>query len=232
MANTLLHKQLQKGLLILLFGSLLFFINFDQSAFANSANDSVEDYFNSKNQSDKQTEEKDTTRQQEEKESPTSKELVGITFVDVLKTIFALIFVVALLYFLLKWIQKKSRSYQSTKLLENLGGTQLGGNKSVQLVRVGQKILVVGVGENIQLLSEISDEKEVEEMIQKYSERFEQPGQQDVFGKFITKLKEWNNPKKQEPTKFKHLFNQQLKEMSKRRKELYDDIEKKGPNNR
>jgi len=226
----LLHKQLQKGLFILLIGSLLFFLNLDQSAFANSANDSVEDYFKNKDQSDKQTEEKDTNQQQEKENS--SKEQVGITFVDVLKTIFALIFVVALLYFLLKWIQKKSRSYQSTKLLENLGGTQLGGNKSVQLVRVGQKILVVGVGDNIQLLSEINDEKEVEEMIQKYSERFEQPGQQDVFGKFMTKIKEWNNPKKQEPTKFKHLFNQQLKEMSKRRKELYDDIEKKGPNDR
>ena len=63
---------------------------------------------------------------------------VGLSFWDFLRMIFAMIFVVALLYFVLRFIGKKTKSYQKANFIENLGGTGLGGNRSVQLVKVGR----------------------------------------------------------------------------------------------
>ena len=71
--------------------------------------------------------------------------------------IFATVFVVGLLYFVLKFVNKNGRLFKSTQLIENLGGTALGANRSVQLIKVGNRLLIVGVGENIQLLKEIED---------------------------------------------------------------------------
>ena len=44
-------------------------------------------------------------------------------------------------------------------------GTTLGANRSVQLIKIGNQLLIVGVGENIQLLKEIDDEQEYEQII-------------------------------------------------------------------
>ena len=73
---------------------------------------------------------------------------------DGLKMIGALIFVIALLYFLLKFVNKKSQSYQQNRIVQHLGGTSLGGNRSVQIVKAGKQILILGVGEDVQVLSE------------------------------------------------------------------------------
>ena len=40
--------------------------------------------------------------------------------------IFATVFVVGLLYSVLKFVNKKGRLFKSTQLIENLGGTTLG----------------------------------------------------------------------------------------------------------
>jgi flagellar protein FliO/FliZ len=232
-ANTLLQKHLRIFFLFICFIGVFFLIEGTHKAFANSENDSVEEYFKKKELNNNQSE----VSEQKEKQNidataNESDSQVGVTFLDIVRTVFALVFVVALLYFLLKWIQKKSRNYQSTKLLENLGGTQLGGNKSVQLVRVGEKILVIGVGENVQLLSEITDPVEVKTMLTKVQEQFEQTNKKDIFQSIFSNIKEMQSTKKDEPTKFKQLFQKQLTDMSKRRKELYDEIEKKGKQER
>lgn len=46
----------------------------------------------------------------------------GITIWDFMKMIVATIFVIALLYFLLKFINKKSHGYRDTQLIQNIGG--------------------------------------------------------------------------------------------------------------
>lgn len=84
-----------------------------------------------------------------------------------LKMIGALLVVVFLLVGLLKFVNKRARSFQETKAMSLVSGVSLGGNRSVQLVKVGDKLLVVGVGESIQLLHTIEDPDEIEALLKK-----------------------------------------------------------------
>lgn len=86
----------------------------------------------------------------------------GVTAFDFVKMIFALAFVLALIYFLLKFVKNKNRYISGTKYLENLGGTSLGQNRSIQIVKAGNRILILGVSDSIQLLKEIDDPAEME----------------------------------------------------------------------
>ncbi|WP_051302365.1 flagellar biosynthetic protein FliO [Salibacterium aidingense] len=81
------------------------------------------------------------------------------------RLVMALAAVIAIMYFLLKFINKRSQSFQSHKTMQNMGGVPLGQNKSVQLIKVGDRLLVVGVGDSIQLLKEIEEAEEMEELL-------------------------------------------------------------------
>ncbi|TMU87776.1 flagellar biosynthesis protein FliZ [Bacillus sp. BHET2] len=147
----------------------------------------------------------------------------SITFIDYLKMIIALIFVVALIYFLLKFINQKGRSFQQTKLINHLGGAPLGGNRSVQIVKVGKQVLVLGVGEDIQLLKEVRDEKEKEEILSYYQET-QFPDAKAAVSSWLTKVK--GSP---QPTgSFQSQLKTQLEEMNKGRKKMLQDLKNKG----
>lgn len=153
---------------------------------------------------------------------------VGITIWDFIRMILATAFVVALLYFLLKFINKRSRNFKTTQLVENLGGTALGANRSVQIVKIGSEIFIVGVGENVQLLKEIDDPSEREQIIQEYNNKMEQLIQpSDIVSKIMEKVKK-RQPLKQDGREFSTVFRQQLKELSKGREKLFEEMEKKG----
>ncbi len=59
--------------------------------------------------------------------------------ISIVKTIVLLGLILFLIYFLLKLLNKKNRLFQQSKTLENLGGISLGQNKSIQVIRVGEK---------------------------------------------------------------------------------------------
>ncbi|MBT2649604.1 flagellar biosynthetic protein FliO [Bacillus sp. ISL-34] len=154
---------------------------------------------------------------------------VGITAWEFLRMIFATIFVVALLYILLKFINKKSKSYQKANSVENLGGTSLGANRSVQLVKVGGRILVIGVGENIQLLKEIDDPEEYEQLLKDHNDKIDQMIQP---GELAMKLKnKWKKKSGSETASFSAEFKNQLDQMSDSRKRLLKELDRKGRDN-
>ena len=196
-----------------------------QVAKAEPMNNSVKSYIDSQN--------KKNTKIQETNKTTVNKNdtpNVGITFWDVIRMIFATIFVVALLYFLLKYINKKSRVYKSTQIVENLGGATLGANRSVQIVKIGNQLFIVGVGENVQLLKEIDDQDEYRQILTDYNNKMEQLVQpSDIVTKVIERAKKWQTTKT-ENVSFSSLFKSQLDEISKGRKKLFDEMEKKGSN--
>ncbi|RFU68870.1 flagellar biosynthetic protein FliO [Bacillus sp. V59.32b] len=162
-----------------------------------------------------------------DKESESEKEAASsgsteLSFWDFARMIFATIFVVALLYIALRFINKKSRSYQKANFIENIGGTSLGSNRSVQLIKVGNSILVVGVGETIQLLKEIDNEEEYGELLQNYNVKMEQMIQP---GDFITKLKQKFIVSDSNSTGFASQFKKQLEELSKDRKKVVKKLD-------
>ncbi|EZH67258.1 hypothetical protein DH09_04805 [Bacillaceae bacterium JMAK1] len=87
------------------------------------------------------------------------------------KLFLALFVVIALMYVLLRLLGRKNYQMQSSNTMQNIGGIPLGQNKSVQIVRIGDRLLVVGVGENIALLDEIRDEDEIERILNQKDEQ-------------------------------------------------------------
>jgi len=73
--------------------------------------------------------------------------------------------VILVMFLLLKLLANRTSRFQATSMMQNLGGIGLGQHKSVQLIRVGDRLLVVGVGQTIQLLREIEDEAEAKALI-------------------------------------------------------------------
>ena len=162
-----------------------------------------------------------TTKQSDDKKSQ-----VGVSFLDFLRMILATAFVAVLIYFLLKFINKKSMMYKSSQLVENLGGTSLGANRSVQIVKAGNKLLIVGVGENIQLLKEIDDPEEYSQVIQEYNNKMEQLVQpSDIVTRLLKRAKKDGDNQRSE---FSALLKNQLNDMASGRKKMLQELQKKG----
>lgn len=198
------------------------------SVSAESLDNSVDDYYKSIKEDSvenvpKEQPATDNVMDKQQKE-------VGIGPFEVIKMVAALIFVVLLLYFLLKFMSKKSRSYQHNKLVQNFGGTSLGGNRSIQVIKVGKQLLIVGVGEDIQLLKEITDEAERNEYIRQYEEQLDQSLQPtDLITKWwkANKSKAINvNKQKADKTFHAHL-KEKLDEVKKERKKAISHLEEK-----
>jgi flagellar protein FliO/FliZ len=173
---------------------------------------------------------KDTNKNEETKTENMEETVnVGLTFWDFLKMIFASIFVIALLYAILKFINKKSRSFSSNQLVENLGGTPLGTNRSIQIVKIGKRVLIVGVGEDVKLIKEIEDEEEARQIIEDYNNRMDQLVQpSDIVTKLIERTRNMKQGKSGEEVSFSSTLKAQLEEISKGRKKLFDEMDKKG----
>ncbi|MDP4106938.1 MAG: flagellar biosynthetic protein FliO [Bacillota bacterium] len=196
----------------------------EQMVYAQSLNNSVKDCI----QHPEKCQDQKPAAKQSDKQTTTESSQVGVTIWDFVRMIFATAFVVALLYFLLKFINKKSRSFKSTQLVENLGGTVLGANRSVQIVKIADRLFIVGVGDNVQLLKEIDDPNERAQILTDYNNKLEQqiqPG--DLVTKVIEMTKKRQTPNKEGST-FTSLFKAQLDELSKGRKKLFEEMEQKG----
>ncbi len=197
------------------------------AAQAGQLNNSVKDCF--QNPDKCQDQNLSPTKQKTvQKGSTTTAATVGITIWDFVRMIFATIFVVALMYILLKFINKRSKSFKSTQLVENLGGTSLGANRSVQIVKIGSELFIVGVGENVQLLKEIDNAEERKEILAEYNNKMEQLVQpSDIVTKLIERTKNWQ-PQKAKNLPFSSLLKTELEEMANGRKKLFDEMKKKG----
>lgn len=189
-------------------------------ASAEQLNKSVQDCMENPKSCDDGKAEKSTNQ------SGNGESQVGVGFLDFVRMIVATAFVAALIYFLLKFINKKSMSYKSSQLVENLGGASLGANRSVQIIKAGNRLLVVGVGENIQLLKEIDDPEEYSNIIQEYNNKMEQHMQpSDIVTKLLKRTEKDNG---NQSSNFSGLLKNQLSEMASGRKRMLEEIQKKG----
>lgn len=101
-------------------------------------------------------------------EMETQSAAVSFNAGEYIKMLVTFAIVIGLLFLVLKFVKKHNKQVQQNALMQNLGGVAVGQQKSIQLVKVGNKILMVGVGENVQLLREIDDEAEIEQLLATY----------------------------------------------------------------
>ncbi|WP_400194416.1 flagellar biosynthetic protein FliO [Lysinibacillus telephonicus] len=144
---------------------------------------------------------------------------VGLGPWDYIKMLFALIFVLALLLFVLKFINKKSMNYQQNSLVRNIGGISVGAQKSIQLLHIGDKLYIVGVGDNVQLIKEINDPDEVQQLVAFYNEKQSFGATTPYILELLKKLKpnQIESESKQDDSNFGDIFNKRLLDIKKER---------------
>ncbi|MEB2298105.1 flagellar biosynthetic protein FliO [Lysinibacillus xylanilyticus] len=141
---------------------------------------------------------------------------------EYIKMVLALIFVVALFYGLMKFLNKRNLNFQRNQLVQNLGGLSLGAQKSVQLLQVGKTLYLVGVGEDVQLLREITDPDEVATLLALYNERQELAATSPYIAEVLSKFKRKNNESssvQQTQNSFGELFEKKISEIKQERNE-------------
>ncbi len=141
---------------------------------------------------------------------------------EYIKMVLALIFVVALFYGLMKFLNKRNLNFQRNQLVQNLGGLSLGAQKSVQLLQVGKTLYLVGIGEDVQLLREITDPDEVATLLALYNERQEFAATSPYIAEVLSKFKRKNNERfsaQQKQDSFGVLFEKKISEIKQERSE-------------
>ncbi|RSK27038.1 flagellar biosynthetic protein FliO [Bacillus sp. HMF5848] len=184
---------------------------------------SVEDWLND---SSHENDEKGTpsSTDKAEKVTDTIDSSPTVNAWDFVKMLFATAFVIGLIYFTFRFINKRNKVFSGAKYIENIGGTSLGANRSVQLIKVGDEILVVGVGESITLLKEIHANDEVSAIIEQHNNGLDQLIQRsDIFNRIFKDKKKNENKGTGD---FQSVLNQQLKDLSDGRKKLLRELEK------
>lgn len=150
----------------------------------------------------------------------------GSVFFNIIRTLFALVLILALIYLLIKFLSKRNKLFNQVKALENLGGISVGPSKSIQIVRIGEKVFMVGVGDNVELLQEIDDEN----LIKDLSDRDEQGDFQVnhlVQSIFKPKTNQSDKLNKEPQHKFKNLFSDELEKLKENRLKVKNQQKKK-----
>lgn len=147
----------------------------------------------------------------------------GGTFFTFLKLMLALGLVLLLIFGTFKFLTKRTRAFQSVGHIRNLGGVSVGANRSVQLVKIGDEVLVVGVGESVSLLKKVEDEVFLETLLIQPEPVPLRP----ALTKWVEGLREAVSTKNR-PSPFKASFKSQLKDVLKERENSLDDIIKEG----
>jgi len=141
----------------------------------------------------------------------------GSLGMSIIKTVFSLILILALIYFGLKFFNQRNKYSSTAKSLENLGGIPVGQNKSIQIIRVGQKLYLIGVGDNVELLQEITDEEVINELMTK--ERDQSLEQSSPWQSFISRTKGKQTEQKTND-QFLNLLTKELDKLKKNRQEI------------
>ncbi|WP_067838563.1 flagellar biosynthetic protein FliO [Amphibacillus sediminis] len=139
----------------------------------------------------------------------------------VIQLVVVLGIIIALIYGLLKFFNRSGQFSKQGDVLENLGGISLGTNKSAQMLRIGDRIYLVGVGDNIELLTEITDASIKDQILASHEQKNGQvvnPIQSLFHLKKQPKQANENNQKHDQP--FASLFKSELDALKEKRKQM------------
>lgn len=136
----------------------------------------------------------------------------------------ALAVIILMIYALIRFMGKRSQSYQANRTLQNIGGVHIGTNRSIQLVRVGERVLVIGVGESIQLLKEIDNPDEVTTILEDYQIQEGRQQLSTLFNKLQTKFADRKGGTDKSKVHFKSLLERQLTDVKNAQREAHAAI--------
>ena len=200
-------------------------------------NQSVDEYLKQQKNDENIKKESETKNNIEETPETTDEPVsagVSVTAWDYIKMIFALLFVIALLYGLLRFVNSRNKTFQTNQLIHNLGGVGVGQGKSLQLMQVGNSIFLVGIGEDITLLKEITDPAEIQNLTKIYEDKVDIGKSIPYISELFGRLKEKGTTKTKDEDKeasFKETFQKRLQEIQKDRSNVLKDWKTKERDN-
>lgn len=149
---------------------------------------------------------------------------VSVGVGEYIKIVLALVFVIGLLLVILKFLNKRNLAYQQNTIIKNIGGLSVGQQKSVQLLHIGNRIYVVGVGEDIQLIKEIESADEVEQLLNQIDQNQKMVTTTPYIAELFKKFSKKDQPKDiSNSPKFNDMFSEKLDEMKQQRS---DELER------
>ncbi|MBQ0139320.1 MAG: flagellar biosynthetic protein FliO [Kurthia sp.] len=157
----------------------------------------------------------------------------GMSAWDYIKILLALAFVVCLLFFVLKLVNRNNKKYQSNQMLQNLGGVSVGQQKSIQLLKVGNSLFLVGVGDDVHILKEITDEQEQQSLLKMHDDKQDLAAQVPYIAELLTTIK---NKVKKQPAEtgkkddFKEELDKKLDQIKKNRQKQLNELNQKEKN--
>ncbi len=143
---------------------------------------------------------------------------------SLVKLVFILALMLGLLYAGVRFFSRRNRQMRDLNVLENLGGIPVGQQKSVQLIRVGNAYYLLGVGDNVELLTEIEDES----MIHELTQLADNPEEEGLFSAFQRNKQE--KTKSDQSSSFKQLYTKELNNLMNSRKEMIESQQKREDN--
>ena len=141
------------------------------------------------------------------------------------KLIFYTLLILVMIYGLIKFLALKQKKLQPNQAVTLMGGTPLGNNKSLQLVKVGGKVYMIGVGDDVSLIKEFTAEAEIgliEKDLVKQPTMFSNPKFKlpaNLFGDRNT-----DAPKEIKQNGFEQLFTQSLTKQKYKQDQLKNDL--------
>ncbi|KAA0957501.1 flagellar biosynthesis protein FliZ [Planococcus sp. ANT_H30] len=147
------------------------------------------------------------------------KSLAGI----IVQLIFYTLLIVVMIYGLIKFLAARQKNLQPNQAVKLMGGTPLGNNKSLQVVKIGSQMYLLGVGDEVTLIKEFSDAMEINN-IEKDFEQQQPALSKNLFD--LTKKKMEGFSKKAQKNGFDQLFKQSLNKQKAQQQALEDEFEK------
>lgn len=155
----------------------------------------------------------------ENRDNPENESLSDSLVLNIIKLAIVLSLVIGLMYLVIKFLQSRNKLFQKVKSMENLGGLSLGQNKSIQIVKIGSRLYLVGVGDNVELLKEITDKQLIDEILAEESKENRATTAKTIF------------PLKQNTAQFRRLFQKELDQLKENRKKIVERHKEKEDGN-
>ncbi|PLS01465.1 flagellar biosynthetic protein FliO [Neobacillus cucumis] len=175
-------KQLRKKTAVtLLFVFLFNFFVFHQPAWA-KAETTVYDAF----QQDKGAANKNTDQ------GTISNEETRSIVPSFIKFIFSFAVIIILLLLCLKFLKANQKQIHSQGPFYAMGGHALGGNRSLQLVMIGQTLYILGIGNEVQLLRMIEPGEEQDSILQSLADDTERKQKPKLFSYKKKQTESWD----------------------------------------
>ncbi len=131
------------------------------------------------------------------------------------QVILSLGLILLFIFLFFRFIAKK-KGFNKTGYYQHLGGIPLGQNKTLQMVEIGNKLYILGVGENVQLISVVEDKEELQAI--KESNSFQREQGTQLVDWIQEKMKR-NAQNIKKENRFHHIFTEKMEQFKDRRSE-------------